>query len=31
VLSLLQTLGSVNHFQSRRPTLHDIFVQIARA
>jgi ABC-2 type transport system ATP-binding protein len=29
VLAYLQTLGSVNHFRSQRPTLHDIFVQIA--
>ncbi|MBL8889860.1 MAG: ATP-binding cassette domain-containing protein [Planctomycetaceae bacterium] len=31
VLAYLQTLGSVNHFRSQRPTLHDIFVQIASA
>lgn len=29
VLAYLQTLGNVNHFRSQRPTLHDIFVQIA--
>ncbi|MDP1564446.1 MAG: ATP-binding cassette domain-containing protein [Pirellulaceae bacterium] len=29
VLAYLQTLGCVNHFRSNRPTLHDIFVQIA--
>jgi ABC-2 type transport system ATP-binding protein len=29
VLAYLQTLGDVNHFRSQRPTLHDIFVQIA--
>lgn len=31
VLAHLQTLGNVNHFRSQRPTLHDIFVQIASA
>jgi ABC-2 type transport system ATP-binding protein len=29
VLAYMQTLGTVNHFRSQRPSLHDIFVQIA--
>lgn len=31
VLARLQSLGSINHFRSQRPSLHDIFVQIATA